>query len=78
MTRSVLMKKPGVTEEKYKEIAKLLAKKKFSQARRTAEKLSGHDPQFLCEVAMIFKNMGQLISAKHLLKLARDHHPKNA
>ena len=65
------------TEDKYQEIGKLLSKKKFSLARRTAEKLAGSDTQFLCEVASLFNNLGQSLSAKHLFKRALEIDPKN-
>ncbi|WP_455393106.1 tetratricopeptide repeat protein [[Eubacterium] cellulosolvens] len=71
------MSKPEHKDERYKEIGKLIAKKKYSQARRTAEKLAGSDANFLCDVGMLFKNIGQPISAKYLLKRALDIDPKN-
>jgi len=76
--QSESMKKPIEKDDRYKQIAKLIAKKKFSQARHAAKKLAGNDSEFLCEVSMLFKNLGQGISARHLLKQALELDPKNS
>ena len=63
--------------EPYHQIAKLITKKKFSQARRFAEKISkkNKDGKFLCEVGVLFARMGRHASASHMFKSALDIAP---
>jgi Flp pilus assembly protein TadD len=60
------------------QIAKFIAKKKFSQARRCAEKIGkkNKDGKFLCEVGVLFARMGRSSSANHMFKSALDITPE--
>jgi Tfp pilus assembly protein PilF len=65
-------------DDKYRDIVKLLSKKKFSQARRLAEKVGKSDANYLCDVAILFARLGINSNATHLFKNALEVDPKNS
>ena len=63
----------------YHQVAKLIAKNKFGQARRYAEKfgIKNKNSRFLCEVGVLFARMGRHASASHMFKSALDITPED-
>jgi Tfp pilus assembly protein PilF len=65
-------------DEKYRDIVRLIVQKKFSNARRLAEKRAGADGEFLCEIAVLFTRLEHWDGAQYLFKRALKLSPKTA